>query len=295
MEINKSITGKTKLIGLIGNPIEHTISPQLHNTISGMLDIKLTYVPFRVNPEDLEYAVKGLKALNFLGFNVTVPYKKDVMKYLDENTREALLMGAVNTVKNIDGTLYGYNTDAEGFSRSFKEEAGTGFRDKTVLLIGAGGAARSIAVKIAFEGAKKLYIANRTLKKAQELASLINENVKYLASSLSYEDKDFFDIFYKSDIIINTTSAGMYPNISESPVDLNTCRFNSNQIVYDVIYNPLKTRFLSEAEKNGCKIINGLGMLLYQGIAAYEIWTGVKLPEDFVRDLCNLFKSEFLA
>ena len=155
MNIDNRVTGTTRLMGVIGNPIEHSISPQLHNTINTLLNVDAVYVPFKVEKDDLENAVKGIKALNLVGVNVTVPYKKEIIKFLDDKTKEALLMGAVNTVKNIDGRLYGYNTDAEGFSRSFKEEAGTGFKGKKVVINGAGGAARAIAVKNCYRGSRK--------------------------------------------------------------------------------------------------------------------------------------------
>lgn len=290
MEIESRVTGKTKLLGVIGNPIEHTISPQLHNTISARLGLDFVYVPLRVERDDLESAVKGLKALNFIGFNVTVPYKKDVMRYINENSKEALLMGAVNTVKNLRGRLYGYNTDAEGFSRSFKEESGTGFKGKNVALIGAGGAARAIAVKIALEGANKISIINRTASRALEIAELLNSNIGTIADHYEAHNDNLEDIFGRSDIIINTTSAGMFPDTEAYPAT-KPINFSKGQIVYDVVYNPLKTKFIKNAEEHGCTAINGLGMLFYQGINAYEIWTGVKIPDNIVKDLFKVFKQ----
>jgi len=290
MDIDVRVTGKTKLLGLVGNPVEHSISPQLHNTLSSLLGLDIVYIPLAVGKEDLETVVKALKALDFIGFNVTIPYKRDIMKYLDENSKEAILMGAVNTVKKIDGRLYGYNTDAEGFLRSFKEEAGVGFKGKKVVLIGAGGVARAIAVKIASEDAEKISVVNRTGEKSVELAEVVNENIKEIVQVYNFEDKTFRMAFEESDIIINTTSVGMYPKTRETPVKFTEC-FNKNQIVYDVIYNPEKTKFLNDAEKRGAKIINGLGMLFYQGISAYEIWTGVKFTEDKLKSVYESFKK----
>lgn len=289
MDIYKGITGKTRLLGVIGNPIEHSISPQLHNTISMYLNEDLAYVPFRVEKNNLESAVRGLKSLNFVGFNVTIPYKSDIIKYIDVNTREALLIGAVNTVKNINGKLYGYNTDAEGFYKSFTREAGTDFKDKKVALIGAGGAARAIAVKIALQGASKIYILNRTISKAANIAEVVNNNIKCVAEYYQF-DKYSENILKQCDVIINTTSLGMYPDVDISPVE-DTFQFSSHQIVYDVIYNPSRTKFLFAAENRGCKTINGFGMLIYQGIYAYEIWTGLKLPDDLVNNLFNSFRN----
>jgi len=228
MDIDVRVTGKTKLLGLVGNPVEHSISPQLHNTLSSLLGLDIVYIPLAVGKEDLETVVKALKALDFIGFNVTIPYKRDIMKYLDENSKEAILMGAVNTVKKIDGRLYGYNTDAEGFLRSFKEEAGVGFKGKKVVLIGAGGVARAIAVKIASEDAEKISVVNRTVEKSVELAEVVNENIKEIVQVYNFEDKTFRMAFEESDIIINTTSVGMYPKTRETPVKFTEC-FNKNQ------------------------------------------------------------------
>ncbi|HOQ37700.1 MAG TPA: shikimate dehydrogenase [Acetivibrio sp.] len=287
MKIDVRVTGKTKLLGLIGNPVEHSISPQLHNSLSSLLGHDLVYVPLKVEKQNIGAVVNALKRLEFVGFNVTVPYKREIMKYIDENTKEAILMGAVNTVKNIDGRLFGYNTDAEGFARSFKEESGVGFAGKKVVIIGAGGVARSIAVKLAKEGVEKISLVNRTPLKAVELADVVNENIREVVQVYNFNDKTFMMAFEESDIIINTTSVGMFPDVNNTPVKVKN-RFHKNQIVYDVIYNPVKTKFLKDAEKAGAKVINGLGMLFYQGISAYEIWTGVKFSEE---DLSKIFAS----
>ncbi|MCX7747483.1 MAG: shikimate dehydrogenase [Clostridia bacterium] len=291
MKIDDRVSGKTRLVGIIGNPLEHSISPYLHNSISSLLGVDFIYVPFRVEKESLENAVKGLKAINVVGFNVTIPYKKDIMKFIDDNTKEALLMGAVNTVKYIEGRFYGYNTDAEGFSRAFKEGTGGSFKGKKVAIIGAGGAARAIAVKIAVEGASNIALINRTLSKASDISDIINNNIREAAaSSYALDDAKAKKVFSESDIIINTTSIGMYPEINVSPIDASFV-FSKGQIVYDAIYNPLETKFLEEAKKAGCKTSNGLGMLFYQGIYAYEIWTGIKLSEDRIKDIYPSFLS----
>ena len=284
MRIDNRVSGKTKLVGVIGCPIEHSISPQLHNTISKKLGVDLIYVPFRVEKADLEQGVKGLKALNLIGFNVTIPYKKEIMKYIDDNTKEALLMGAVNTVKNIEGRFYGYNTDAEGFSRAYKEAAGSGFRGKRVAILGAGGVARAIAVKIAMEGAGRITIINRSIEKALDITEIINNNYEPVAKAYSNTDPLSYKLFSESEIIINATPAGMYPEMNATPI-INEMKFSKEQIIYDTIYNPVKTKLLIAAEKADAKAINGLGMLFYQGIFAYEIWTGIKIKEEIAKDL----------
>lgn len=288
MKIRDGVTGKTKIFGVIGNPIEHSISPQLHNTISRYMKIDAAYVPFRVEQDNLQGAVEGFKALNVGGFNVTIPHKKQIMKFIDQNSKEAILMGAVNTVKNVDGKLFGYNTDAEGFSRSFKEETGTGFKDKTVAMIGAGGAARAIAVKIAMEGAKKIFICNRTVSRAVEIVDIVNNNIAEIAACCETCEVRNREIIEYSNIIINTTSVGMYPDMDKSPLE-EGFMYNKDQIFYDVVYNPVKTKFLADAERNGCKIVNGLGMLLYQGMLSYEIWMNVKITGEVIRNIFKYF------
>jgi shikimate 5-dehydrogenase len=177
MQILDFITGKSKLVGLIGNPIEHTASPQLHNTLYSSLNVNYVYLPFKIEADKLKEVVDGLKALGFLGFNVTVPYKREIIKFLDVVSREAVLMGAVNTVKITAEGTFGYNTDAEGFLRSFTEETGIGLEGKKVMLIGAGGAARAVGIKLAVEKASDILIVNRNRDKALELVSLINNNI----------------------------------------------------------------------------------------------------------------------
>lgn len=289
MQIDNRVNGKTKVIALIGNPVEHTISPYIHNTISSLLGHNLIYVPLRTDKHSLEEATLGLRALNISGFNVTVPYKREIMKYMDDNSRDSLLMGAINTVKNTSGKLVGYNTDAEGFLRSFKEESGEGFEGKRVMIIGAGGAARAIAVKIAQEGAEKICVINRTISKATEISETINQNIGNIVSAAEYSDENFYNGFENNQIIINTTAVGMYPEIDETP--LNENYFESHHIVYDVIYNPRTTKFLQQAIDKNAKPINGLGMLVYQAILAYEIWTGTKIGSKKSREIFDAISS----
>ncbi len=290
MNIATTVNGRTALYGLIGCPVEHTKSPYIHNTLFRELGINAVYVPVHVRQGELEAAVKGLRAQNFSGFNVTVPYKKDVIKYLDDISNDALLMGAVNTVKNINGRLKGYNTDAEGFSRDFKESFGTDFAGKRVMLLGAGGTARALSVKLASEGVKSLVIANRTLENALKIEQLISDNYGKLATSVSQEQPQFTDILKTSDIIINTTPVGMSTFEIKTPFDYEF-DFNNKQLVYDVIYAPEKTEFLRQAEENGCRISNGFGMLINQGISAFEIWTGKAVSINSAVELLNLINK----
>lgn len=287
MEIVSSVNGKTKLFGLIGCPVEHTKSPFIHNSLFKEYNMNSIYVPVLVKEGELEKAVYGMKAQNFEGFNVTVPYKKEITKYIDDISNDALLMGAVNTVKNIEGRLKGYNTDAEGFMRDFKDGFETNFKSKKIMLLGAGGTARALAVKLASEGISHLTIANRTLQNAQNIAELVRNNYGNIVSAIDPQTPEFIKEFGSSEFIINTTPAGMSTYALSTPFDFHF-EFSSDQLVYDVVYTPKKTRFLQIAEDSGCKIRNGFGMLINQGISAFEIWTGKSVPRTLSLELLNL-------
>ena len=273
MDIIRTVNGKTGLFGLIGNPVEHTKSPLIHNTLFNLFDINAIYVPMLTPKDCLESAVNGLKALKVTGFNVTVPYKKDIIKYLDDISNDALLIGAVNTVKNVNGKLKGYNTDAEGFVRDFKDAFDTNFYGRRVLLFGAGGTSRALAVKLASEGIQHLTIVNRTEPHAQSIAELVRNNFGNIVSCSHPDSTEFLNEFQSYEIIINTTPVGMSTYADSTPFDINFV-FDERQMVYDVIYSPKKTKFLLQAEGYGCKTRNGFGMLINQGVSAFEIWTG---------------------
>ncbi|NJD03570.1 MAG: shikimate dehydrogenase [Ruminiclostridium sp.] len=294
MKLNESITGRTRLLGLLGNPVEHSVSPQLHNTLNTLLGIDAVYIPLKVEKGKLGDMVAGLKAGNFTGFNVTIPFKEDILRYADHMTDEVRLVGSANTVRNTGGVLFAFNTDSDGFFRAFEEETGSGFQGKNVTILGAGGTARSLAAKAASKGAYRLNIINRTRRKAEDIASMIRSSYDLVCETEEFANKlALAKIMKESDIIINATSLGLYPDIQESPLD-DDIRFNSEQIFYDVIYNPVKTRFLQQAERFGCKTVGGLGMLFYQGILAYEIWMDVKIPDSILKELYAEF-SKYLC
>lgn len=287
MELNKFINGQTKKLCLIGCPVEHTLSPFIHNTLSKELDINYSYSAFNIEKGFLSNAVDALRVLDFKGFNVTVPYKNSILEYLEEVDNFAKVIGAVNTVKNVEGRLIGYNTDGKGFLMDFEEKSGIKFKNKKVMILGAGGVARSICAIIASSGVGEITVCNRSVQNAEKLVGLIVENFISNINYCTYDSIEFENKFKSSDIIINTTSVGMKLDINNSPVK-NTNLFSENQIVYDVIYNPYKTKLLKDAEEIGCKVINGLGMLIYQGVLAYEIWTDKKIEKNIVRKLHEL-------
>jgi len=294
MVLDKRVDGRTKLTGLIGNPVEHTVSPVIHNSLFSYLGINGIYIPMKTDEAGLETAVRGLAALGFTGFNVTIPYKEAVCDLLDETDDEVKLLGAANTVKIKDGRLYGYNTDGEGFVTAFKKQTGSDFSGKKICILGAGGTARTLAVKVVQEGAGEVCIINRTVPKADEIAGYINRTLlknsglRKPVFTAAPGTGQAHGVLNGSEIIINTTSVGMFPNTDASPVGDNV-DYLTKPIVYDVIYNPAETRFLASARMKGCRTYNGAGMLFYQGIKAFEIWMETKVPDDVLQELSTSF------
>lgn len=270
-----------KKFGIIGTPIEHSLSPRMHSYIADRYGIDMTYDAFDVIPEKLHETIEKFKDDGASGFNITSPHKIEIMKELDEVRDDAHRMNSVNTIVKKDDKWYGYNTDGDGFCRSLIAEK-CEIKDKNILVIGAGGSSRSICYKLAEYGAKSITITARTKEKIHIIGQMVEK----------YSSTIFFDEICtnkKYDIIINTTPLGMHPHS-----DKNSCEYmefvDESTVCCDLIYNPAKTVFLKEAEKNGAKIINGLGMLIFQGILAFEIFNDVKLKqEEIYRELCNLF------
>ncbi|AAB99086.1 TPA: shikimate dehydrogenase [Methanocaldococcus jannaschii] len=265
------INAKTKVIGLIGHPVEHSFSPIMHNAAFKDKGLNYVYVAFDVLPENLKYVIDGAKALGIVGFNVTIPHKIEIMKYLDEIDKDAQLIGAVNTIKIEDGKAIGYNTDGIGARMALEEEIGR-VKDKNIVIYGAGGAARAVAFELAKDN--NIIIANRTVEKAEALAKEIAEKLnKKFGEEVKFSglDVDLDGV----DIIINATPIGMYPNIDVEPI-VKAEKLREDMVVMDLIYNPLETVLLKEAKKVNAKTINGLGMLIYQGAVAFKIWTGVE-------------------
>lgn len=259
-----------KLFGLLGYQITHSMSPVMHNDAFLALQLPNHYQLFDVAPEKLKDAVLGIKALNIAGFNVTIPHKVAVIDYLDEIDETAKMIGAVNTVVNENGKLIGYNTDSDGYLSSLLEVTGERLKEMDVLVLGAGGASRAVVYALAKYQVKSLTIANRTLEKAEKIA----EDCRHLLSIKTNTIKESEKNLSSYDLIINTTSIGMSPNVDASPVHIDSLK--ENAVVSDIIYNPLKTKLLQEAEKKGATIINGVGMFVCQGALAFEKWTGMK-------------------
>jgi len=271
-----SITSATKLCALIGNPVEHSLSPVMHNAAFRFLGLNYVYLCLRVRTAGLKHAVDGVKSLGILGFNVTIPHKVAVMTYLDEIDPLAKDIGAVNTVVNRDERLFGYNTDGLGGLRALSE-AGVTLTGKKVVLLGAGGAARALSFSIA-PLAGLLVILNRTETKAVALASNLRRRFDKKIRGGPLTRNALLTEMADTDVLINSTSVGMHPKSEECVVDEDL--LHSRMTVFDAVYNPLETRLLREAKSVGAKTVDGLSMLVHQGAFAFKIWTGVKPPID---------------
>lgn len=261
---------KTKTYAVIGNPIKHSKSPEMHNAALKAAEIDGKYIKLRILRENLEDAIDGLRRLGIAGLNVTIPHKIEIMKYLDDIDEVASNIGAVNTVANENGRLIGYNTDGYGALESIN--AVSGIEGKRIVMVGAGGAARAIAFTIATKAnPKEISITDRKSDKAKKLVQEIKEKTNANVTVFSLEEKEKIS---DAGILINCTPVGMHPKINESPVDATLLR--KNMIVFDIVYNPVKTKLIQDAEEAGCRTITGENMLILQGVKAFEIWTGKK-------------------
>lgn len=265
------------LLGVMGDPIAQSKSPQMHTAALKALGIPGAYVPLHITGGQLGEAVQAIRTLGFRGVNVTIPHKVAVMAYLDHLDESALAGGAVNTIVNDNGVLTGYNTDGIGYVRSLKAEAVPELSGTRILVLGAGGAARGIVSALLQENPAAIVIANRTADKAQELAAAWQGTGQVTGTAM----EKVAGIIPEVDIVINTTSVGMFPYPDELPI--NPGLLHEGLVVSDLIYNPLRTRLLEEGLRAGCSIHGGLGMFIYQGAYAFEYWTGQAAPVEIMR------------
>jgi shikimate dehydrogenase len=268
-----------KLYGVIGDPVAHSMSPVMHNDTFGRYELDATYVAFHVKPENLQDAVKGFKAINLSGLSITVPHKTAIMPYLDEIDPLAEAIGAVNTIVNDHGRFIGYNTDGLGYLKGIKKEVPS-LADKNMLLIGAGGAARGIYFTMAQAGLKNIDIANRTLSQAEFLV----ENCPFPKNSEVLSLKDAEEQLSKYDLIVQTTSIGMFPEVDSSPISVENLK--PTAFVSDIIYTPLETKLLRDVKQKGARIQNGIPMFAFQGALQFEMWTGILPDTDRMESVC---------
>lgn len=278
---SSDITGKTKICGVIGDPIEHTMSPVMHNAAFKKLGLDYVYIPFRVTKAGLGEAIRGMRALNIRGFNVTIPHKVAIVSLLDKLGPLAERIGAVNTVVNGNGVLSGYNTDGTGFLQSMLER-GIKPKGKNILMLGAGGASRAISFALAEEGGN-LVILNRRLEIdwAEELARDLSHAFGRMVEAVELNNANLSKVLEGADILVNATSVGMSPDVDGTPVPRKLLR--PDLAVFDIVYNPIKTRLMREAGEAGALTVDGLNMLAWQGVMSFEKWIGQKAPLELMR------------
>ena len=273
--VQPAINAATRLCAVFGMPIKHSASPAMHNAAFAALGLNWRYVACEVDPQNLRAAIAGARAMGFAGLNLTVPHKLlavDMVNHLDASARQ---WGAVNTIHFTERGAIGYNTDADAIITSLRQDLKMELRGASVLLLGAGGAGRTAALKLASEQVGKLFLVNRTQSKAEEIAAEIRKQFPAVSVATAYPASG-------ADLVLNATSLGLRPG-DASP--LNGTKFSLGQAraVYDMVYRPPETPLLRAAQQAGCKTANGLGMLLHQGAKAFEIWTGSPAPLDVMR------------
>jgi shikimate dehydrogenase len=265
-----AINAATRLCAVFGSPIRHSASPAMHNAAFAALGLNWRYVAFEVDPKNLRAAIAGARAMNFAGINLTVPHKLLAVDMVDRLDASAKKWGAVNTILFNERGATGYNTDADAIITSLREDLKVEVRGAKVLLLGAGGAGRTAALRLAAEKVAELYLVNRTVSKALEIGSEIKKQFPSVAVSVGYPKA-------RVDLVLNATSLGLQAG-DASPLDTKQFSLKQTRAVYDMIYRPAQTALLAAAKKSGCKTANGLGMLLHQGAKAFEIWTGKPAP-----------------
>ena len=275
--------GKHLVLGILGYPVSHSVSPMMHKEALNHWGIEGSYVPFEVKPRDIPAAITGLKALGVKGVNVTIPHKQTVIDHLDELDPVAQSVGAVNTIIFEGDRAIGYNTDGAGFITSLKNDAGEVVEGKKVLLIGSGGAARGLAVKLAMDKAAGIFITNRTPERGIALVGHIRDKLSYpFVEFIRLEASLIRDIIPEVEIVVNATSVGMNGR-DGLPVSLEG--IDQRHLVCDIVYTPLETDFLKESSERGARTLDGLGMLIHQGDLAFQIWTDKRFPSGKIRSI----------
>ncbi len=275
------IDGRTRLVAIFGDPIDHTLSPAIQNAAFEHLGLNLVYVPFHVRPADLKAALSSIRTLGFVGANITIPHKERVMRSLDDVHVHAKDVGAVNTVVNKKGRLIGYNTDGAGYLLSLREETGFSVRGKKVVILGAGGASRAIFHALLDAGPASVVISNRTPKRAADLAREFAKRFKNtVIRTVPFKKGPLREEAQSADLLVNTTSLGM---TGQARLDFPVESLPKGAVVSDIVYRPLETVLLKKARSRGLKTHDGLSMLVRQGSIGFELWTGKKAPVELMR------------
>lgn len=282
------VSEKTKMLGIIGDPVIHSLSPMMQNHVLSKLKLNLKYVPIHVTKENLSKKYQEITSSNFIGFNVTVPHKVAIMPYLDQVTKNAERLGAVNTVKFIGGRSVGYNTDFIGFMDSLRRIRFDMEKKKSVVL-GAGGSSRAIIYALIESRANEITIINRTIEKADKLGEYFSSVTGFTNFNIyGFQNQKITEKIKEAAILVNTTSLGMDQKENSCPLPENI-QLPGNLLVYDLIYKPLETKLLKIAKTNGARTLNGLDMLIYQGIESLRIWTGLNIESNAMYDEVKQF------
>ena len=271
---------KDELVGVFGYPVSENPTCIMYEAAFNHLGLHWKYLTIEVKPEDLKDAVAGLKAFNMRGINLTIPHKVSVLEYVDDLSESAKIIGAVNTLVNNDGKLFGENTDGKGFLKALVDDAGFDPLDRSAVILGAGGAARAIAVELIFAGLERLIIVNRSEERGKELVAHLKDRTSMDVEFIRWGEG--YRIPRGVDLLVNATPIGLYPNIKDKP-DIDYSSITENMVVCDVIPNPPETGFLKEAAARGAKTVNGLGMLVYQAAICFKMWTGMDAPVEVMR------------
>ena len=273
MQMRHILTGHTRIVGVIGDPVEHSRSPQMHNAAFAKAGLDYVYVAFHVRPADLGAAIAGFKAMNVVGINVTLPHKQAVIPHLTSISREAELIGAVNTLTFVEGNIYGDNTDAPGVLKALEEDGNMPVPvGENVVVLGAGGAARAVVVALALRGVASITIANRTVEKAISLAEEMDQKTGVSMQGMGLTDERLPLSVSESKLLVNTATTSM--DVTQ-PLLISADWLQPNTIVYDIVYTPPVTPLMQAATERGCQTLGGIGMLVHQGAIAFEKWTGV--------------------
>ncbi|MXV75991.1 shikimate dehydrogenase [Candidatus Poribacteria bacterium] len=273
MQTRPTLTGHTRIVGVIGDPVEHSRSPQMHNAAFAKAGLDYVYVPFHVRPNDLSDAIAGFKATNVVGINVTLPHKQAVISHLTSISREAELIGAVNTLTFTADGIHGDNTDAPGVLRALEENGNMSVPvGENVVVLGAGGAARAVVVALALAGVALITIANRTVEKAISLAEEMRQKTGISMQGLGFADPQLPIAVRESMLLINTATVSMD---ATHPLLISADWLQPHTVVYDIVYTPPVTPLMRAAAVRGCETLGGIGMLVHQGAIAFETWTGI--------------------
>lgn len=275
------ITGSTRLAGIFGDPVSHSLSPLMHNAAYEVMGLDICYVPMHVAPAELPTAIAGLRAMEFLGVNITIPHKVAAVPLLDRIDDAAERVGAVNTIVNENGVLIGYNTDGIGFIRSLEEVVTPEYGELSVLIFGAGGAARAVSLALAEKGVSAIHIVNRSEHRAAELEAMLKGAAPGLQVTRRGLDENYDDLVEASKLVINATSLGMDGRLKGTSVAVD--RLSKEHIVCDIVYSARETLLLAAAGKKRATTLGGLGMLLHQGAEAIHLWSGQRPPLHVMR------------